>query len=508
MKRGRPPTHEGRVLLVALLSPLPAVVVALALLWGGDHAPRLQWTLTVVVVLSWLLGASALKERVVRALQTLSNLLGALREGDFSIRGRPARRLDAYGEALVEVNGLADTLARQRVGAMEANALLAKVMAEIDVAVFAFDDERLLKLANRAGERLLGASPAPLVGATAAALGMAALLEGEAPRTVQVTFPGAQGQWELRRSSFRLGGLPHELVVLTDLRRALREEERQAWQRLVRVLGHEINNSLAPIRSIAGDLQQSVRVPPEARPPDWSEDVARGLAVIERRSEALGRFMTSYARLAKLPPPAFAPVDVGAWLKRVVELEKRLPVRLTPGPALTIPGDGDQLEQLLINLIQNGVDAALETSGTVEVNWRRLTRQVEIVVADEGPGRERHPQPVRALLHHQARRLRHRPGAQPPDRRGPPGLAHPRVAARSQRRLRAPEAAAVTGNPPREAGRAGWGRRSSSIAAPVIGEERRPPPDPLRFAEGGPEITAPGSPWAWACGAAAPRRGT
>jgi two-component system nitrogen regulation sensor histidine kinase NtrY len=387
-RKREPLPHERRVLLVALLAPLPAALVVAGLLYFGDWSPKLCWTLGLVTAASWLGGAFAVRERVVRALQTVSNLLGALREGDFSVRGRGADPRDALGEALVEINMLADTLARQRTGAVEATALLTKVMAEIDVAVFAFDRDRRLRLVNRAGERLLGPASEPLLGASADALGMAGLLEGDAPRTVDAAFPGSPGpgQWEVRRSSFRLGGLPHELVVLADLRRALREEERQTWQRLVRVLGHEINNSLAPIRSIAGDLQTTMRQPAEQRPTDWQEDLGRGLAVIERRSESLDRFMTSYARLARLPPPSLGPVDVAAWLRRVVELEKRLPVRLSPGPPVTIQGDGDQLEQLMINLVRNGVEAAQETGGAVEVSWRKLPRQVEVVVADEGPG--------------------------------------------------------------------------------------------------------------------------
>jgi two-component system nitrogen regulation sensor histidine kinase NtrY len=386
MIRGRPPGHEGRVLLVAVLSPLPAVLVALGLLWGEDHSSKLRWTLTVAAVLAWLGGAFALRDRVVRALQTVSNLLGALREGDTSVRGRRVNPRDALGEVFSEVNRLADALAQQRTGAVEAGALLNKVMAEIDVAIFAFDHHGSLRLLNRAAERLLALPEVPVLGVSAAALGMADLLEGPAPRTFEAAFGGGNGQWELRRNTFRLGGLPHVLVVLTDLRRALREEERQAWQRLVRVLGHEINNSLAPIRSLAGDLQQTLRIPEAERAADWSDDLGRGLAVIERRSDALGRFMGAYARLARLPPPRFAAVDVGAWLRRVVELEKRLAVQLTEGPQLSIDGDGDQLEQLLINLIRNAVDAAIETGGGVELSWRSLGAEVEVLVVDEGPG--------------------------------------------------------------------------------------------------------------------------
>jgi two-component system nitrogen regulation sensor histidine kinase NtrY len=378
--------HERQVLLLGLLTPLPALLLALVLLERTDCSAPSKWSIAGATAACWLWGALAVKARVVRALATISSLLTALRQGDFSVRGHESGGHDALGAALSEINGLASTLARQRSSALEATALLGKVIAEIDVAVFAFDRARRLKLVNRAGERLFSGSGALALGTEAAALGLTELLEGPTPRTVELSFAAGPGQWQLERSSFRLEGLPHELLVLSDLRRALREEERQAWQRIIRVIGHEINNSLAPIRSIASDLQGTLRTPRAQRPLDFDDDLARGLAVIDRRSAALDRFMTSYARLAKLPPPRLAPVDVGAWLRRVIELERRLPVRLGDGPSLTILGDGDQLDQLLINLVRNGVDAALETGGSVEVTWRKLARQVEILVADEGPG--------------------------------------------------------------------------------------------------------------------------
>jgi two-component system nitrogen regulation sensor histidine kinase NtrY len=380
-------THglERQVLLLGLCAPLPAVLIALALL-GTGVAGRLAWLLGACALGAWLWGVVAIRRRVVGSLRSISSLLGALRAGDFSVRGHRVDPRDALGEALAEINGLAETLGSQRTGALEASALLAKVMAEIDVAVFAFDRAHKLKLINRGGERLLSTSGRPALGAAASELGLAELLEGSTPRTVISGFAGGSGHWELRRNSFRLEGLPHELLVLTDLRRALREEERQAWHRIIRVIGHEINNSLAPIRSLAADLQEALRMPREQRPPEFEQQLGRGLAVIDRRSAALDRFMTSYARLAKLPPPCFVPVDVAAWLRRVVELEQRLRVRVGEGPDLTISADGDQLDQLLINLVRNAVDAALETGGGVELSWRKLARQVEVVVLDEGPG--------------------------------------------------------------------------------------------------------------------------
>jgi len=175
-----------------------------------------------------------------------------------------------------------------------------------------------------------------------------------------------------------------QLIVLSDVRRVLREEERRAWQRLVRVLSHEINNSLAPIQSLAGSLRALLSRTP--RPADAEEDLERGLTVIGGRAESLGRFMRSYARMAKLPSPVLAPVNVSEWVGRVTQLEKRLPVRVRSGPPMTLSADGDQLDQLLINLVSNAVDAASETNGGVEVTWERRDGAFVLSVLDEGPG--------------------------------------------------------------------------------------------------------------------------
>ena len=360
------------------------MIVALALLWAGDFSPKTRWTVAVLAVVWWLAVSGTIGERVIRPLQTISNLLAALREGDYSIRARGARTDEALGLAYFEVNALADVLRGQRLGALEATALLRRVIAEVDVAIFTFDQDQRLRLVNRAGERFLGQPAARLLGRTAGELGLASALEGEVPRTVELTFGGRLGRWEIRRSAFRQDGRPHQLVVLSDLSRALREEERQAWQRLIRVLGHEINNSLAPIRSIAKSLAEAFDRDGGAGPSD--EDFRRGLAVIAARSEALSRFMAAYSRLARLPRPKLAPVELSALARRVAGLETRMPVRLVSPAPLSVRADADQLEQLLINLVSNAVDAALETGGGVSVAWERAAAAVEVRVEDEGPG--------------------------------------------------------------------------------------------------------------------------
>ncbi len=387
LKGGGRLNFERRIIFLSLASGFPAVAACILLLWVTDFSFRTQLTVDLTVVLVWIGVSFNLRQRVIRPLQTLSNILAAVREGDFSIRGRRATSGDALGEVMLEVNELGQTLREQRLGALEATALLRTVMAEIDLAVFAFDGQQHLRLVNRAGEKLLAQPAARLLGRSGEELGLAACLEGrngEAPDTMQLVFPGGVGRWRVRQSTFREGGRKHQLLVLTDLSQTLREEERSAWQRLVRVLGHELNNSLAPIKSVAGSLADLLGR--EQRPADWEEDMQRGLEVISSRAESLARFIESYSKLARLPQPRFEPLGIGNLVQRVASLETRLPVKVVSGPDTLVRGDSAQLEQLLINLLRNAVDASLETGGQVEVGWRRSNGQMELWISDEGPG--------------------------------------------------------------------------------------------------------------------------
>jgi nitrogen fixation/metabolism regulation signal transduction histidine kinase len=387
LKWGERLAFEHRLTFLALFCGGPAVMLCALLLWVGDYSARAQWTIDLLLVCLWLGVAFNLKQRVVRPLQTLSNMLAGLREGDYSVRGRRALSGDVLGEVMLEVNELGQTLRQQRFGAMAATALLRSVMSEIDVAVFAFDHEARLRLVNRAGERLLAQPAARLLGRTGEDLGLASCLqlpEDSAPQTVQMVFPGGIGRWGLRRSGFRENGKPHQLLVLTDLSQTLREEERVAWQRLLRVLGHELNNSLAPIKSVAASLADMMSREPWS--PDWQEDMQHGLQVISSRADSLARFIESYSKLARLPQPRFEPLQIADLVKRVAGIEMRLHVKVVTGPDVVIQADGAQLEQLLINLIRNATDASLETGGGVEVGWDRLNGQLQVWVVDEGPG--------------------------------------------------------------------------------------------------------------------------
>jgi nitrogen fixation/metabolism regulation signal transduction histidine kinase len=376
--------HEQRVFLYALMSGLPAVIVAGTLLMTGDFTPKVQWTLGLVIASFWFGYGLFLREIVVRPLQTMANLLTALREGDFSTRARGANRDEPLGDVMSEINLLGSVLQEQRLGALEATALLRTVMEEIDVAIFAFDGNSTLRLVNRAGQELLAQPAERILGRLAGELDMTDCLAGDASRVLNRTFPGGAGRWGMRRTSFREGGLPHSLLVIADLSQPLREEELKAWQRLVRVIGHELNNSLAPIKSIAGSLTTMLRRP--QKPSDWEADMRGGLEIIEARAEGLNKFMQAYARLAKLPPPTKLPIEIGPLLNRIASFETRVAVEVVGGPEIVAQIDAAQVEQAVINLIKNAVDASLETHGGVRVGWRKTPGAVEIFIEDDGPG--------------------------------------------------------------------------------------------------------------------------
>ena len=382
----RRPSHGTRVLLLALAGGLTPLVVAVMLLERTEISGVTQITVVGILVAAWLAFGLTVRNAVTRPLQTLANVLAALRQEDYSIDARGADRDDALGLVLAEANALREILRERRLGALEAAALLRTVLSEIDAAIFAIDQEGTLRLMNRAAETLTGLHSSRAIGMSVKDLALDFALEGEAPRTLDRSFPGATGRWELRRGEFRQAGHVNTLVVISDLSRVLREEERQAWQRLVRVLSHEINNSLAPISSIADTLTRLLArgdMTPEAR-----VDARDGLVVIGRRADSLRRFMTAYARMAQLPPPRRERVDVRSLVERVARLEDRRIVRMSGGPDTTVSADRDQIEQALINLLRNAVDAVEENGshGDVDVSWTESNGSVEIRVSDEGAG--------------------------------------------------------------------------------------------------------------------------
>lgn len=375
-------SFEASVLWSAVLLALPLLLSLIIVLWLWVPSAFWSWILTPACLLTLLL-AFRLRHRVVFPLYTLSNLLEALREGDFSLRGSRARRGDAIGDVVWEVNALSETLREQRLRVEETLALLSKVVQEIDIAVLTFDDQQRVRLLNPSAARLLASDQSSLIGQPASTLGLADCLSISESRTVRREFPGGSGRFELSTVQFRQGGVPHVLLVISDLSRALREEERLAWQRLIRVLGHELNNSLAPIKSLSQSLGSVVQRDP--LPSDWREDVVDGLRLIGDRAASLNRFMAGYTALAKLPTPKRRPTRLAELLKRVSLLEPRRPIEIQCDAALAAMIDPDQIEQALINVLKNAAEASPE-SAPISLSATRDSARIRIIVRDRGPG--------------------------------------------------------------------------------------------------------------------------
>jgi two-component system nitrogen regulation sensor histidine kinase NtrY len=375
---------ERRIRISLWLLGLPSFLLVLLLLRVESVEPVTTVIVLICVVIAWAFVSSLFFEQITHPLQTLANVVSALRTDDYSFRARGGRRNDAMGDLALELNRLADGLQSQRAGAIEATALLDRVMSAMSSPVLAFDQEGALRLLNAAAERSLGLTRRDALNRNVFELNLEALLSEKD----SVTFAPSTTRWLVRRSAFRLRGMPHTLFVLSDISDALREEERVAWERLVRVLGHEINNSLAPIKSIAGSLRQ--RLPVTAAE---QADMASGLEVIEDRAESLNRFLQSYRQLLGLPSPRRISFSIARLVQRVAQLETRLEVHVVPGEDFSLFADEDQVQQALINLVRNAAEAAIsndvgrtDRTPCVEIGWERDGKDAVLSIIDNGSG--------------------------------------------------------------------------------------------------------------------------
>jgi nitrogen fixation/metabolism regulation signal transduction histidine kinase len=377
----RIPIHV-RCFLLALAAALPAVVVSLLLLQTTQLAFDRKWTAGLLIIAVAVALAWRILVEISVPLALLSGTLQSLQEGDYSVRLAQPATPDYLADMTASINVIADRLRSQRLLATETALLLKTVADEIDAAIFTLDNEHRLTLVNSGAERLLGRSRLAIVGKNADDAGLTKFLDGATnPRA---SFHSAAKRWDIKRNTFYSQGRQHTLLVVTDLTQPLRQEERRAWQRLVRVLGHEINNSLTPVRSLSAHLASLVDEDTPAV--DLRSDLTAGLSLIASRSEALARFISGFARVADLAPPQKQNVQIKPLVERLRTLESRVNIEIKSGADIVVRADPDQMEQAIINLLKNAADAAVQTSGRIDIHWRVEQNRFRLSIRDEGPG--------------------------------------------------------------------------------------------------------------------------
>jgi two-component system nitrogen regulation sensor histidine kinase NtrY len=374
---------EGRIAMLSVVLIVPALVFGGAWIWWLDM-DRLWRGVSAAALLAILVGlGTALRKAVREPLRGLTNVVEAYRNGDYTIRSSRERPGDALGDLVHEINSLGDTLRQQRLRALEATALLDKLINAIDVAVLAFDGEGRLRVHNPAAAQLLRLSRTG-VGHIAAEVGLEEFLKDDARSRIVTSLAGRSGRWQITHGTFRESGLAQHLLIISDVRQALREEERLAWQRLIRVIGHEVNNSLTPIRSLAETLQDLLSA--SLGPGNEREEMLGGLTVIAERTRSLGRFLAQYSRLARLPSPRPRWLELAPLVARVIALEPLHRIEIQIPEDLEVQVDEDQLEQALINLARNAVEAQGDSDGQVIITAHSHHDALVITVTDHGPG--------------------------------------------------------------------------------------------------------------------------
>lgn len=374
---------EHKLTAALIIASLPMLFMALYLLWShAEFSWHMRVFLSAVMLLPWLFALLWQSSRITQQWRVLVNVAESVRLGDYGFRIRGAQDPGALGELVRELNSLAEQLRQQRLHALEQQLLVDKIIRDIDVAIFAFDHRQRLTLANRLALRLLQAPLENVRGQSAEALGLKALLELDHSRTIEHQFAGQTGQWNVRVDQYREQGLPHYLLFVSDLQHLLRREEQKLWTRLIRVLSHEVNNSLSPIISIS----ESLRSIADRSDSEAIEDTQQGLHVIQERASSLTRFVQRYAELARLPTPQCQSQDLRRVLTGLQTMAEgsALEMDIAPSP-LPVFIDAGQIQQALLNLLKNAREAS-DTPQTIALRAQTQGQHIQLQIIDQGKG--------------------------------------------------------------------------------------------------------------------------
>jgi nitrogen fixation/metabolism regulation signal transduction histidine kinase len=372
-----------RLFLLVLSIAIPA---GLLLTWMSidGSLPAAAQALIGGILLAWIaIVAAAVRGELLRHVRTLSNLVESIHSSDYSLKGARAHEPGELAELYRQLNALTETLKDSRQNEQELLSVLEKVVSQINVAIIVCDAQDRIRLVNRLAGVLLKSPAEKLIGVDFAATVLAQVPVAAEPRVLDFSFPGAEGRWQVSQHYYRHQGRASRILFIADLKQVLSDEEIAAWQRLIRVISHEVNNSLTPITSLCETLANIVGRPDSA---DYAEDMRKSLRVIAERASGLKEFIGIYARLARLPEPQKILFPVADLIARLRGFFADKTLEIAPVPELSLFGDPVHLEHALINLIKNALEASPGDAPAIELSFHVTEGLCEFRIADRGPG--------------------------------------------------------------------------------------------------------------------------
>lgn len=385
MKKRRP--FEAQLTQLSLVSSIPLLLL---LLWVMIYAHVSIWLTLLVALIGGLLviyTSYRIHQKSAYQFRSLSNLLEAMIQGDYSLRARSDESNSALDELVVSINGLAQRLSSQRTESVESQLLLSTVIEHIDVAIVALNEANNIRFLNPAAKNLLQLGQEDSNATLLEQLSVVQSFSSGHHQVVELSLGRQQGRFNVHVEEFRESGLQHKLLFITDVRTLLRSEERKAWQSLVRVISHEINNSLSPIASISQTLKRLLSQK-ENNVSENKKDLIEGLTIITERANSLSQFVDSYKQLAKLPEPNKQTTSILELLEKIKLLFKNQKIIIDPKADIQLFIDPVQFEQVFINIFKNAIESMsqVNTQGVVNVKWNAKGSFFKLNIYDEGCG--------------------------------------------------------------------------------------------------------------------------
>jgi len=384
MQKRRP--FEAHLIRLVLLASLPLLLL---LLWMMVLANISIWLILLTGLFGSLMilyASYSIYQKISYQFRSISNLLEALIQGDYALRARSDQSGGALDELVSAMNDLAQGMSQQRWESVESQLLLRTIIEHIDVAIIALTQNNQIRFSNPAADHLLQLHNPSSNQQLLQQLAFVQELTSGCHQLVELSLGYQQGRFNVYIEEFRDAGKQHKLLFITDMRSLLRTEERKAWQDLIRVISHEINNSLSPIASISQTLKRLIER--DVRGETLAEDLREGLHIISERAIGLSQFVESYKQLAKLPEPQIQPLAIRPLVEKIVALFNHTAIEIETEINFTLQLDPIQFEQVLINLIKNAVEATALTnpSSIIKIRWAVSHQFFKLDICDQGTG--------------------------------------------------------------------------------------------------------------------------